>query len=339
MEKEMEENKKSVKWFIETQSEWFLQHGIPEWFHGIITRLDAEDLLKDQSTGCFLIRVSESRIGYSLSYRTLDRFRHFMIDVLKDQQCIIAGDTRIHNTLEDLVNFHSRHPLNPYNEILTQPCGQKTTCSADYEELFEKRLTMETPFHSLKHGSIGIGLPPPIPGEICIPPVPPRRLQTSKSFSSQKMTQTCNETTVNKLYPLLPSEPQVERNTVPVVLSEHTSIKKSQSLDLSHPNTVHNTNWPNKNGEKLGNSAKKPLKACKSAMNKTVSYMKEGELVQDLKKMENTMAAHVKNVRDSFGRFGHTGQKKSSPTAEQKYHHPSVPEEYRAPPPFAPGFS
>lgn len=47
-----------------------------------------------------------------------------MIDILKDQQCIIAGDTKVHMTLEDLVKCHTQIPLHPYNEILTLPCGQ-----------------------------------------------------------------------------------------------------------------------------------------------------------------------------------------------------------------------
>ncbi|CAJ0958973.1 unnamed protein product [Ranitomeya imitator] len=121
--------------------------------------LEAEDLLKDKTMGCFLIRVGESRIGYSLSYRTVDRYRHFMIDVFKDQQCILSGDARVHNTLEDLVNFHIQHPLYPYNEVLTQPCGQKASSGADYEELFENSLSLLKPFHSPGNSSAGITTP------------------------------------------------------------------------------------------------------------------------------------------------------------------------------------
>ncbi|XP_040273604.1 hematopoietic SH2 domain-containing protein [Bufo bufo] len=335
----MEENQPSVKWFTETQSEWFLQNGIPEWFHGVITRKDAEDLLKDKTTGCFLIRVSESRIGYSLSYRTPDRYRHFMIDVLKDQQCILSGDTRIHNTLEDLVSFYKQHPLCPYNELLTQPCGQKTSSGNDYEELFKNGSTLPTPFHSPKQPFIGIAMPPPQSVDTHIPPLPPRRLQPSMSLNFQITTPPCNPATVNRLYPLLPTELQMPSNNVPVVPNEQRSIIKSQSVDLPSPNAANNSNWPNKNEEKLGNSSKKPLKACKSAMDKAVYFIKDGELAQDLKKMENTMVTHMKNVMDGFGRFGQTGQKSPPPTPHQRYHQARVPEEYTAPPPFAPGFS
>ncbi|KAM3939967.1 hematopoietic SH2 domain-containing protein isoform 1-T2 [Leptodactylus fuscus] len=335
----MEENKPSVKWFIETQSEWFLQYGIPEWFHGVITRKEAEELLKNKTTGCFLIRVSESRIGYSLSYRTLDRYRHFMIDVLKDQQCVLSGDTKIHNTLEDLVKFHIQYPIYPYNELLTQPCGQKTTSDTDYQELFENRSTLPTPFHNSGHSTMDTTSSPSLSVDTNIPPVPPRGLQTSISFNSQITPPLCNPTPINKLYPLLPTELPKTNNTVPANPVGNRSVTKSQSIDLPCENTSHSTNWSTKNGEKLSNSPKKPLRACKTAINKAVAFVKEGELSQDLKKMENTMAAQMKNVRDSFGRFGQPVQKNSSSPPPQRYHQPSVPEEYRAPPPFAPGFS
>ncbi|XP_073541956.1 uncharacterized protein [Phyllobates terribilis] len=330
----MEENKPSVRWFIETQSEWFLKNGIPEWFHGVITRKDAEDLLNDKTMGCFLIRVSESRIGYSLSYRSLDRYRHFMIDVLKDQQCILSGDTRVHNTLEDLVNFHIQHRLYPYNEVLTQPCGQKASSGADYEELFGNRLTLPKPFHSPGRSSTGIATHHPLSVETHIAPVPPKRLLSSNSSTSQVMTPPCNPTTVNRLYPVLPTELQMPSTTVFVAPSEHKSI-----VDLPCPNTADNSMCPTKNEEKTVNSSKKPLKACKTAINKAVSFMKDGELAQDLKKMENSMAAHMKNVRESFEHFAQTGQKTSPLAPPQGYHQPTAPEEYRAPPPFAPGFS
>lgn len=39
-----------------------------EWFHGIITRKEAEQLLMPTAAGTFLVRVAESRFGYSLSH-------------------------------------------------------------------------------------------------------------------------------------------------------------------------------------------------------------------------------------------------------------------------------
>ncbi|XP_008290820.1 hematopoietic SH2 domain-containing protein homolog [Stegastes partitus] len=85
--------------------------------------------------GYFLIRVSESRIGYTLSYRAGDRCRHFMIDALEDGQYIILGENRRHRHLQDLVDFHRRTPIMPFSQVLTVACGQSSNNSIDYAEL------------------------------------------------------------------------------------------------------------------------------------------------------------------------------------------------------------
>ena len=61
----------SVRWFRETQASRLVKKGesFSEWFHGIITRRQAEMLLTNKPNGTFLIRVSENRFGYSLSFR------------------------------------------------------------------------------------------------------------------------------------------------------------------------------------------------------------------------------------------------------------------------------
>ncbi len=43
--------------------------GFNTWFHGIITRQESEDLLRNTPSGTFLVRVAESRFGYSLSHK------------------------------------------------------------------------------------------------------------------------------------------------------------------------------------------------------------------------------------------------------------------------------
>lgn len=125
-------------WFTEFQRSSILKNGIvPEWFHGIISRKVAEDELKCKPPGYFLIRVSESRVGYTLSYRAEDRCRHFMIDVLPDNQFIIVGETTHYRSLHDLVAFHRRSPILPYNELLTVACEQGG--KSNYAELFFPR--------------------------------------------------------------------------------------------------------------------------------------------------------------------------------------------------------
>ena len=57
----------SVKWFKEVESKKGSgiddDGGFASWFHGIITRSDAEQLLTGKASGTFLIRVAESRFG------------------------------------------------------------------------------------------------------------------------------------------------------------------------------------------------------------------------------------------------------------------------------------
>ncbi|NXJ56801.1 SH22A protein, partial [Spizaetus tyrannus] len=57
-------------WFEQTQARRLGAEGeLPAWFHGFISRRDTEQLLQDQPPGCFLVRFSESTVGFVLSYR------------------------------------------------------------------------------------------------------------------------------------------------------------------------------------------------------------------------------------------------------------------------------
>ncbi|NXF27650.1 SH22A protein, partial [Rhodinocichla rosea] len=57
-------------WFEQTQAHRLGPEGeLPSWFHGFISRREAEELLQGQPLGCFLVRFSESTVGFVLSYR------------------------------------------------------------------------------------------------------------------------------------------------------------------------------------------------------------------------------------------------------------------------------
>ncbi|NWY75187.1 SH22A protein, partial [Erithacus rubecula] len=57
-------------WFEQTQAQRLgAKEELPVWFHGFISRREAEELLQDQPLGCFLVRFSESTVGFVLSYR------------------------------------------------------------------------------------------------------------------------------------------------------------------------------------------------------------------------------------------------------------------------------
>ncbi|KAK7889760.1 hypothetical protein WMY93_025320 [Mugilogobius chulae] len=169
----------------ECQLDTVIRNGVvPEWFHGIISRKESEELLMCKSPGHFLIRVSESRIGYTLSYRAEDRCRHFMIDVVKEGY-IILGDNKHHRLLEDLVDFHSKFPIKPFSDLLTTPCGQISGAKTDYEELL----------FTQRHQNMS----DPVPVENIPPDLPFRQCNLMDSAAQPSNVQP------SKLYPSLDS--------------------------------------------------------------------------------------------------------------------------------------
>ncbi|KAM7140137.1 hematopoietic SH2 domain-containing protein isoform 2-T3 [Molossus nigricans] len=125
-----------LDWFVQTQMSELAQGGVPSWFHGAISRQDAEDLLESQPLGSFLIRVSHSHVGYTLSYKAQNSYRHFMVKLLDNGNCLIPGEERAHASLDALITFHQRQPMRPHGELLKQPCSQKDPANVDYQDLF-----------------------------------------------------------------------------------------------------------------------------------------------------------------------------------------------------------
>ncbi|XP_044161043.1 SH2 domain-containing protein 4A isoform X2 [Bufo gargarizans] len=131
-----------IKWFKEEQLP--LQAGwdrsgtcMAPWFHGIISRAESEDLLKNQVPGSFLLRVSEKIHGYVLSYRSKDGYMHFLIDASGTSYFLLGVDQIQYGTLADLVEYHKTEPITSLGkELLLYPCGQlKNSC--DYSDLIE----------------------------------------------------------------------------------------------------------------------------------------------------------------------------------------------------------
>lgn len=127
----------AMNWFKETQTYNVVdqnQNRFAEWFHGIISRRESERLLKDKILGCFLIRVSESRFGYTLSFKAENRCRHYMIDQLRNEKFIIIGEPKVHRSLHNLISYHKKAKLSNWGHFLTVPCGQASG-ECDYQEL------------------------------------------------------------------------------------------------------------------------------------------------------------------------------------------------------------
>ncbi|NXK00900.1 SH22A protein, partial [Corythaixoides concolor] len=109
-------------WYEQTQARRLGAEGeLPAWFHGFISRRETEQLLQDQPPGCFLVRFSESTVGFVLSYRGRDRCRHFVLDQLPDGRYVILGERSAHAEVADLLRHYAAAPVVPYHEFLTVP--------------------------------------------------------------------------------------------------------------------------------------------------------------------------------------------------------------------------
>ncbi|XP_045051513.1 hematopoietic SH2 domain-containing protein isoform X2 [Desmodus rotundus] len=95
-----------MDWFVHTQVGQLAREGVPSWFHGAISR---------QAQNCY---------------------RHFMVKLLDSGSFLIPGEDSTHASLDALVTFHQQQPIRPHGELLKQPCGQKNPAKVDYEDLF-----------------------------------------------------------------------------------------------------------------------------------------------------------------------------------------------------------
>ncbi|KAM8784123.1 SH2 domain-containing protein 7 [Rhynchonycteris naso] len=141
----------ALRWFMETQAPLILQNGaLPPWFHGFITRKQAEQLLSDKALGSFLIRLSDRATGYILSYRGSDRCRHFVITQLQNRRYLVSGDTHSHGSLAELVHHYQEVEFEPFGETLAAACPRP-----DDNDLYDA-VTL-----GLHQTNPGLGDPPP----------------------------------------------------------------------------------------------------------------------------------------------------------------------------------
>lgn len=131
-----------IDWFVKDErakgSGYDLATGkIAAWFHGIISRVDAEKLLVGKPTGSFIVRVSERVWGYTISFQEKNRCKHFLVDTTDLGYQFFGANQMVHKSLAELVQFHKETPITVSGqELLLQPVGQ--VCDPpDYCDLFQ----------------------------------------------------------------------------------------------------------------------------------------------------------------------------------------------------------
>ncbi|KAJ0174469.1 hypothetical protein K1T71_009577 [Dendrolimus kikuchii] len=100
------------------------------WFHGLITRPEAEQLLCAQPAGSFLVRISERVWGYAISFRGEGRCKHYLVETSAGYRLLGAGQIT-HQSLADLISYHKSVAITESGgELLTLPCAPSTppTC-------------------------------------------------------------------------------------------------------------------------------------------------------------------------------------------------------------------
>lgn len=114
-----------------------LTHRPAIWFHGIISRSRADELLQNKPSGSFLVRVSERIWGYTVSYVVGDgNVKHFLIESIPEGYQFLGTNQVVHSHLHELISFHEVSPITVKgNEILRWAVGQ-VDLLPDYADLF-----------------------------------------------------------------------------------------------------------------------------------------------------------------------------------------------------------
>lgn len=100
-----------IKWYREVEIqkgaglESIILRSPCKWFHGLLTRTDAENLLELEPTGTFLVRLSEKIWGYAISYKDVDRCKHYLINASSGKYQFLGSSQVTHDSL-------SKFPLN-----------------------------------------------------------------------------------------------------------------------------------------------------------------------------------------------------------------------------------
>jgi hypothetical protein len=98
------------------------------WYHGKISRSQAESRLLVFPQDHFLIRQSETSQGFSLSISFHGTTKHYLINIKPStNRYIIMGNARTFPSLSVLVSYHYNHVVSSAGELLTRPCPKQVS--------------------------------------------------------------------------------------------------------------------------------------------------------------------------------------------------------------------
>ncbi|GFR06681.1 SH2 domain-containing adapter protein B, partial [Trichonephila clavata] len=98
------------------------------WYHGSISRADAENLLRLMKKGSFLVRCSEKlKRQYLLSLKSSRGVMHVKIVQLANGKYVIKQQAQTFDSIPQLIQYFSTHILNIHemNVYLSHPVIEK----------------------------------------------------------------------------------------------------------------------------------------------------------------------------------------------------------------------
>lgn len=345
-----------LDWFVQTQVEQLAQGGVPAWFHGAISREEAEDLLESQPLGSFLIRVSHTHVGYTLSYKAQSCCRHFMVKLLDDGSFVIPGEKSAHASLDALVTFHQQQPLRPHGELLRQPCGQKDPENVDYEELFlySSALAEEAarPAHDPSEPQNPSSRPVAASKEASAKPMLLRRPKERKpsaevgSVPTEEATSSCPpqpplEEACLKLWKNLKTLPQTGKRVQQQLKSHLAAMSLSPLRDSRKLEVTHDSGAEAGDVARDGNICTYPSVATSLTGPSQPQVLRHKK---DSSRMDSRSASWSEETLRARGwhkvvvRALSSQVCKPEPRGFAEPQEDWLPEEYRPPPPFAPGY-
>lgn len=70
-----------------------------------MSRTDAEQLLDTEPMGTFLVRLSEKIWGYAISYKDVDRCKHYLINASTGQYKFLGANQLNHSSLSKYITI------------------------------------------------------------------------------------------------------------------------------------------------------------------------------------------------------------------------------------------